>query len=239
MERELTRSRIGMEHKWLGLGLLAMGVAGLVSIVAVPPEGARPAGAAAASDAVRALPWGGEDGGIGVYDALALRRASRDFARGGRLPDEVLGRILWAASGVNRDDGRLTIPTALDSRDLGVFVLDRDGVWLYLPEEHALQLRRAGDWRAASGKQGFAGKAAVNLVYALDPSVQAEKGVPEEAIALNGAFEAGCAAQGVALACASEGLKNVVRGSWPPEELAEALDLPEGWRILMAQSVGP
>lgn len=228
-----------MEHKWLGLGLLAMGVAGLVSIVAIPPEGVRPHGAAPAAGLVRPLPWTVEEGGIGVYEALAVRRASRDFARGGRLPDEVLGRILWAASGVNRDDGRWTIPTALDSRDLRVFVLDRDGVWLYLPEEHALRLCKAGDRRAASGKQRFAGKAAVNLVYALDPSAQAEKGVPEEAIARNGAFEAGCAAQGVALACASEGLGNVVRGSWPADELAEALDLPEGWLVLMAQSVGP
>jgi nitroreductase len=228
-----------MQHKWLGLGLLAMGVAGLVSIVAIPPEGARPHGAAPAAGLVRPLPWTVEEGGVGVYEALAVRRASRDFARGGRLPDEVLGRILWAASGVNRDDGRWTIPTALDSRDLRVFVLDRDGVWLYLPEEHALRLCKAGDRRAASGKQRFAGKAAVNLVYALDPSAQAEKGVPGEAIARNGAFEAGCAAQGVALACASEGLGNVVRGSWPADDLAEALDLPEGWLVLMAQSVGP
>jgi nitroreductase len=227
-----------MEHKWFGLGLLAMGVAGLVSIVAIPPEGARPHGAAPAAGLVRSLPWTVEEGGIGVYEALAVRRASRDFSRRGRLPDGVLGRLLWAASGVNRDDGRWTIPTALDSRDLRVFVLDREGVWLYLPEENALRLRKAGDWRAASGKQGFAGKAAVNLVYAVDTAIQAGKGVPGEAIVRNGAFEAGCAAQGVALACAAEGLKNVVRGSWPAEELAEALELPEGWCIVMAQSVG-
>jgi nitroreductase len=228
-----------MEHKWLGIGLLAMGVAGLFSIVGVPPAGRNAPGAGCGvAGAVRELPKAGSEGGLGVYDALGMRRAARNFVAGGKLSDEVLGRILWAASGVNRKDGRLTIPTALDSRDLRVFVLDREGVWLYLPEENALRLRKAGDWRAASGKQGFAGKAAVNLVYAVDTAIQAGKGVPGEAIVRNGAFEAGCAAQGVALACAAEGLKNVVRGSWPAEELAEALELPEGWCIVMAQSVG-
>lgn len=204
-----------MEHKWLGIGLLAMGVAGLLSIMGMPPAGAKTAVAEdGLAGTVRALPQAGRDGGMGVYEALGMRRAERNFVAGGTLSDEVLGRILWAASGVNRKDGRMTIPTALDTRDLRVFVLDGEGVWLYLPEEHALRCRNGGDWRAASGKQGFVEKAAVNLVYAVDTARQAEKGVPEEAIVRNGAFEAGCAAQGVALACASEGLKNVVRGSW-------------------------
>lgn len=227
-----------MEHKWLGAGLVAMGVVGLCTLLAGPGGAERTAPAVPEAGMVRVLPFPGHDGGMGVYEALAMRRASRDFDGGESLPDEVLGRILWAAAGVNRDDGRLTIPTALDSRDLRVFVLDGKGIWLYLPEKNALRFLKAGDWRAASGKQGFAGEAAVNLVYAVDPSVQAGKGVPLEAIARNGAFEAGCAAQGVALACASEGLKNVVRGSWPAEELAAALDLPGGWWIVMAQSVG-
>jgi nitroreductase len=174
-----------------------------------------------------------------LYGALEGRRSDRDFAAGGEIAEEVLSRLLWAASGINRRDGRLTVPTALDSRDLRVFVLDGRGVWLYLPEAHALVCRRGGDWRKVSGKQRFAGNAAVNLVYAVDLSVLEGRGLPTEAIVRNGMFEAGCAAQNVALACVSEGLKNVVRGSWPAEELAAALDLPEGWRILIAQSVGP
>ncbi len=172
-----------MEHKWLGAGLVAMGVVGLCTLLAGPGGAERTAPAGPEAGVVRVLPFPGHDGGMGVYEALAMRRASRDFDGGESLPDEVLGRILWAAAGVNRDDGRLTIPTALDSRDLRVFVLDGKGIWLYLPEKNALRFLKAGDWRAASGKQGFAGEAAVNLVYAVDPSVQAGKGVPLEAIA--------------------------------------------------------
>lgn len=233
-----------MEHKWLGAGLLAMGVAGLVTLWGPGRCGEGCAAAArlaedAAAGETRVLPQTPAGGGMGLYGALEGRRSDRNFAADGEIGEEVLSRLLWAASGINRRDGRLTVPTALDSRDLRVFVLDVRGVWLYLPEAHALVCRRGGDWRKASGKQRYTGKAAVNLVYAVDLSLQARKGIPEEAIAHNAMFEAGCAAQNVALACVSEGLKNVVRGSWSAEELAGALDLPEGWRILIAQSVGP
>ena len=252
MGERIDREKNGMEHKWLGAGLLAMGVAGLVVLLGREPGGAGMAarqavvvdGDRAAADVAqtgdaRFLPWAVGEGGMGVYKALAGRRSSRNFDAGGEIGEEMLGQLLWAAAGINRRNGKLTVPTALDMRDLRVFVLDGRGVWLYEPEEHVLRCRRGGDWRRCSGKQGFAGKAAVNLVYAVDLTAWNRRSLPEEDIVRNGMFEAGCAAQNVALACVSEGLKNVVRGSWPPEELAEALDLPEGWRILIAQSVGP
>lgn len=249
MGRELIRSRIGMEHKWLGIGLLAMGVAGLVVLLGrgqggeraaarkVVAEGANVEAGVAVAGEVRLLPWAVGEGGMEVYGALAERRSSRNFVAGAEIPDGVLGQVLWAAAGINRRNGKLTVPTALNKRDLRVFVLDARGVWLYLPKDHALRCQRAGDWRRCSGKQGFAADAAVDLVYAVD--LAAWKGAPEEDIVRNGMFEAGCAAQNVALACVSEGLKNVVRGSWPAEELAEAVRLPENWRILITQSVGP
>lgn len=248
---ELTGSRIGMEHKWLGIGLLAMGMAGLIMLLGKGQGGGglterkgddagslAVAGTAVPGD-VRLLPWAVGEGGMEVYGALAERRSSRNFAAEAEIPDEVLGQVLWAAAGINRRDGRLTVPTALNKRDLRVFVLDARGVWLYLPKDHALRCQRAGDWRRCSGKQGFAADAAVDLVYAVDLSAWKGRGAPEEDIVRNGMFEAGCAAQNVALACVSEGLKNVVRGSWPVEELAEAVRLPENWRILITQSVGP
>lgn len=241
MEERREQEIDSMEHKWLGLGLVAMGLAGLFAVMS--GEGGGEAkdevAAVAGVGSVKMLPKGAREGGVGIYGALAARASDRGFTAGGTVDDELLGKILWAACGVNRADGRWTIPTALDTRDLRVYVLDRDGGWLYEPEKHALTCCAVGDLRGASGRQGFVADAALNLVYAVDMSKEAARGVPETAILKNGAFEAGCAAQGVALVCASEGLKNVVRGSVDGEIVGGALGLPEGVVVLMAQSVGP
>lgn len=224
-----------MRKKLLGLGWLALGVAGLCSLVT---GGAPKPVAEEAVPAVRMLPECPRKGGMGVYEAMARRKSERDFAEG-KLPDKTLSRILWAACGVNRPDGRWTIPTALNTRSLRVYVLDADGVWLYDPEAHALSLRTAGDRRAVAGKQGYVAKAAANLVYVADAACHAGGPMPLEAVLRCDAFSAGCAAQNVALACASEGLKNVVRGSYPEKELRAVLGLAADEFILMAQSVGP
>lgn len=225
-----------MMKQWLGFGLLAMGVAGLLSLMA----GGAPKAVAEESPtmAVRVLPECPREGGMGIYAAMAERASSRHFAKR-KLSEEALSKILWAASGVNREDGRWTIPTALNKQDLRVYVLDADGVWLYVPPEHALILVAEGDRRKVAGMQGFVAKAAANLVYVADLREHAGGPMPPEGVLRCCAFEAGCAAQDVALVCAAEGLKNVVRASYPETELRAALELPETALVLMAQSVGP
>lgn len=228
-----------MEHKWLGAGLLAMGVIGLCSLVVVPTGAETPAGPgpAAAGEVVK-LPEAPRGGGMGLYGALGLRASARDFS-GGTIGPETWSRLLWAACGVNRPDGRWTIPTALNKQDLRVYVLDAAGVWLYDPAEHARVCRRVGDHRAVAGMQPFVADAAANLVYVAAPSGPPGHPMPREAMVRCAAFEAGCAAQDVALVCAAEGLKNVVRASYPEERLRAVLGLADDEIILMAQSVGP
>lgn len=228
-----------MEHKWLGAGLLAMGAIGLCTLVAAPTGAETAAGpeTAALGNVVK-LPEAPREGGMGLYGALGRRASSRDFAGGTILP-EAWSRLLWAACGVNRPDGRWTIPTALNKQDLRVYVLDAAGVWLYDPAEHALVCKAEGDHRAVAGMQPFVADAAANLVYVAAPSGPEGHPMPREALVRCAAFEAGCAAQNVALACAAEGLKNVVRASYPEEKLRAALGLSDDEIILMAQSVGP
>lgn len=227
-----------MEHKWLGFGLLAMGLVGLFSVMSESVPATAEGGAAEAGNLVKTLPEAVRSGGAGLFVALSARSSDRGFSRES-LSDEQLSQLLWAACGVNRPSGRLTIPTALNVQDVRVYVFDGEGIWLYDAANHSLVLRSAGDHRAATGRQAFVDNAAANFVYAVDTSLQAARGVPMEAIVRNAAFEAGCAAQDVALVCAAEGLKNVVRGSWPDDELRTLLELPESVLVLMAQSVGP
>ena len=228
-----------MEHKWLGAGLLAMGVVGLCTLVVAPTGADAPKEpeAAAVGNVVK-LPEAPREGGMGLYGALGRRKSSRDFEGGTILP-EAWSRLLWAASGVNRPDGRWTIPTALNKQDLRVYVLDEDGVWLYDPATHSLTCRTAGDHRADAGRQPFVADAAANLVYVAALSPSPGHPMPYEALVRCATFEAGCAAQGAALACAAEGLKNVVRASYPDARLRAVLGLSEDEIILMAQSIGP
>ena len=151
-----------MEHKWLGAGLLAMGAIGLCTLVSAPAGRETPKGPGAAAGAVLKLPEAPRGGGMGLYGALGLRASARDFSGGTILP-ETWSRLLWAACGVNRPDGRWTIPTALNKQDLRVYVLDAAGVWLYDPAEHALVCKAEGDHRAEAGVQAFVADAAANL----------------------------------------------------------------------------
>lgn len=228
-----------MEHKWLGAGLVAMGAIGLCTLVAGPSGADLPKEPeTAAAGTVVKLPEPPREGGMGLYGALGRRESSRDF-KGGTIAPEAWSRLLWAACGVNRPDGRWTIPTALNKQDLRVYVLDGAGVWLYDPAEHSLACKAAGDHRAIAGVQPFVADAAANLVYVAALSGPPGHPMPREALVRCAAFEAGCAAQDVALACAAEGLKNVVRASYPEEKLRAVLGLSEDEIILMAQSVGP
>jgi hypothetical protein len=56
-----------------------------------------------------------------LLDALAKRQSSREFAPDA-LPLPLLTGLLWAADGVNRDDGKRTAPSAINAREIDVFV---------------------------------------------------------------------------------------------------------------------
>lgn len=55
------------------------------------------------------------------------------------LSDKLLGDLLWAAYGVNRPNGKRTIPTAQNRQDLEIYVLRSDGAWLYDAQKHSLE----------------------------------------------------------------------------------------------------
>ena len=100
------------------------------------------------------------DRGGSLMRALADRRSVREYAdRALSLQD--MSDLLWAANGVNRPaSGKRTAPSAMDRRDIQIYVLTDKGVYLYVPEQSLLQPVAEGDHR-----QDVRGnKPAVNLV---------------------------------------------------------------------------
>ncbi len=76
------------------------------------------------------LPAAQKTGGMPVNEALAARHAERSFAQT-PLKAEHLSQLLWAAWGINRADGRRTIPTALNRQEMKLLVNLPDGLWRY------------------------------------------------------------------------------------------------------------
>ena len=73
---------------------------------------------ALAQEAVtQALPQPNIFGGIAVMEALNNRHSGKSFGLN-TLDNQTLSEILWAAWGVNRDDGKRTVPTAMNRQDM-------------------------------------------------------------------------------------------------------------------------
>jgi hypothetical protein len=175
-------------------------------------------------------------GGKPLLDCLKARQSGRDFGTE-TLSPQVLSNLLWAACGINRpDSGKRTAPTARNWQDIDIYAATADGLFLYLPKEHALQKVLAEDVRGATGTQDFVKVAPLNLVYVSDYA-KIPAGTDEDKRFHSGAHT-GFISQNVYLFCASEGLITVVRGLVDRDAAAKIMKLRPEQHITFAQTVG-
>ena len=168
--------------------------------------------------------------------SLQARKSSRDFSKK-KLTVEVLSNLLWAACGINRpESGRLTAPSAVNWREIDVYVALADGLYLYNAKEQVLKPVIKQDIRELTGKQPFVKEAPVNLIYVADYSRMG--GASAEDRNFYSVADTSFIAQNVYLYCASEGLATVVRGSIDRDALAKAMQLRANQKVVLAQTVG-
>jgi len=80
-----------------------------------------------------------------ILEQTLFRRASiRDYSDE-PVSDEDLSTILWAAYGY-RQDGTQTTPPINNVHSVHIYVLKKDGVYSYEPQNHSLILYREGDY---------------------------------------------------------------------------------------------
>jgi nitroreductase len=206
-----------MNRSFLALLALTAGLAGAQELKPVP------------------LPAPQTSGGKPLIQALKERRSTREFSPE-KLSPQMLSNLLWAAWGINREDGRRTAPSASNRQEIEVYAVTADGAYIYDAKANVLKPVAGGDLRKATGSQSFVGEAPLNLVYVAD---FARMGNAEEN-AKNATANAntGLIAENVYLFCASEGLGTVVRGMVPRAELSKALNLRPDQHITLAQTVG-
>ena len=170
------------------------------------------------------LPEPNKTGKTTLMQALEDRHSDREFID--RDVDEsTLATILWAAYGVNREDGKRTIPTAMDKKDLAVYVFNKDGIWLYEADNNLLKQISDQNQLGLFQKQDYMQTVPVVLVYTGSTADYA-------------AMHAGSAYQNVELFAAANGMASIVRGFFDQEKVREALNLPEGQRVIISQAIG-
>ena len=170
------------------------------------------------------LPEPNKTGKTTLMQALEDRHSDREFVE--RDVDELtLATLLWAAYGVNREDGKRTIPTAKDTKDLNLYVFDKRGIWLYDADNNLLKQISDQNHLSLFQKQDYMQTVPVVLVYTGSTADYA-------------AMHAGSAYQNVELFAAANGMASIVRGFFDQEKVAEALKLPEGQRVIISQAIG-
>lgn len=177
------------------------------------------------------------DKGIPIMQAFKNRKSGKSFSDA-KLRQ--LSEVLWAANGINREDGKRTTPSARNKHPVDVYVILQEGVYLYDPAGHQLLLVANGDFRKLAGKQDYVYNAPVNLVYVAGMAKLKDLPGPaseEEKLRL-ACIETGHKAQNVYLYCASEGLCAVVRASIDKEALGKAIGLSPKQIVISAQTVG-
>ncbi|HSV43351.1 MAG TPA: SagB/ThcOx family dehydrogenase, partial [Candidatus Bathyarchaeia archaeon] len=168
-----------------------------------------------------------------LMQALKERRSIRSYSSR-ELPLEVLSNLLWAARGINREGGMLTVPTAGNAQEIDVYVAMASGLYLYDPQAKVLQPVLDEDIRAFVGKQDFVKTAPVTLIYVAEMSRLKYNHLND----FYAATDTGFISQNVYLFCASEGLATVVLGWVDKETLAQKMGLKETQKVILTQPVG-
>lgn len=178
-----------------------------------------------------ALPAPAKTGGMPLMQALAERKTVRDY-KPGELDAATLSEILYAANGVNRPDGKRTIPTAMNKQDLEVYVALPGAAYHYDAKANKLVRIDAGDFRTELiMNKNMAQNAACILVYASDSS-KFPNDIKYPAI------HVGEASQDVYLYAASKGLGTVSLGMYDEKGVRKVFKLDGKMTVILAQAIG-
>lgn len=173
--------------------------------------------------------------GTAVMKALSDRHSDREFAAK-ELSLQDLSDVLWAANGINRADGKRTAPSALNKQDIDVYVLLKEGAYLYDAKAHVLNPIAKGDHRAAvGGSQDYPKTAPACLVMVSDLS---RFGNVSDQTKMMAAMDAGIVSQNINLCCAGIGLSTVPRAYMDKEALKKILKLTDSQVLMMNNPVG-
>jgi len=118
------------------------------------------------------LPEPRKTGGEGIFKLLEQRASgTRNAFPSGKITDEELATILWAATGLNRGGKGWTVPMGQGKKPyVKIFAVREDGAYYYDWKTHTLKTVADKDLRKEVNNDGFVQTSPVVLVFVSDPS---------------------------------------------------------------------
>lgn len=168
------------------------------------------------------------DGQMSLEATLQRRRSVREFSRE-PLAMEDISQLLWSAQGITDASGNRPAPSAGATYPLELYLVNEDGVFRYIPQDHILHRVRDGDLRRdlydASLEQEFILEAPATIVFtAVFARTEQRYGSARSPRYIH--MEVGHAAQNVLLQAVALGLGAVPVGAYEDAHVSRVLDLP-------------
>ena len=139
-----------------------------------------------------------------LMNALQNRHSVRSY-KNKTISDQTLSNLLWAANGVNRNDGRRTAPSAINAQDIELYIGKLDGTYHYLASENKLEkVNNENFINIVVGRNKFALDAPI-VILLVSNGANFRGHNPS----LYGAMDAGYVSQNICLYCAADGLGTV------------------------------
>lgn len=172
---------------------------------------------------------------LSVMESFQQRKSTRSYSSK-LLSAQDLSDLLWATIGVNRDNGNLTAPTAMNRQEILLYVFTDKEVCSYDPKTHSLTKVADGDHRdIVAGRQEFAKTAPVSLLMVAD---MGKFGSDNEHARWMVGTDVGIVTQNINLFCAAANLATVTRGTMDQQAIQKLLGLKENQIPVINNPVG-
>lgn len=177
---------------------------------------------------------------VSLEAAIAQRRSVRTFSQR-ELTMEQLGQLLWAGQGITeREKGFRAAPSAGALFPLSLYILTKEGFYLYLPASHELQQLSSEDHRTALAqaalRQGSIQEAPLVIVIAGNHE---RTGAKYDSRAFRYIYqEVGHVAENIHLQAVALGMASVPIGAFQDDKVQRVLSLPHRQAPLYIIPVG-
>jgi SagB-type dehydrogenase family enzyme len=213
----------------IGIGVFAVARGTKVWAKGLPSDPGGAAGESPGPDLI-ALPPFEKDNPFPLDRALLERKSASSFADR-PLSQVELSRLLWAATGVNREDGHRTTPSGQRKYPVDILAALPGGVYRYEPKQHRLARVLAEDIREKIPNQDPFKKAAMIVLYVINKD---KAGRIEFAD-----IEIGCMGQNLSLEAAALGMGSRIIANIKSADVMRILGLKESQVLRIAQVAGP
>lgn len=177
-------------------------------------------------------------GGISVMEAFAKRQSSSEFADK-ELSIQDLSNLLWAANGINRENGKKTAPSAQNSQDIDVYVALPNAVYKFDAQANNLILISEGDYRGlAGGKKDNPLPPSILYIVADASTYKPSAYNSIEHITDMNKVDAGIVSQNISIFCSGMGLGTKPRAQMNHAELKKVLKLSDSQTLMLNHPVG-